>query len=630
MAAIADLGTDRRTEALGAALPIAGAGWARQALPLGALLLLSVWLFFRHIGELGLVSDDWVHLSQAGMPMGVLLRTWPMDYRLFDEGPWVLLRDLGVQPSGGYYALLFGLVAAIAWMLQLLVARLTGSVLLGLAVGALWMVYPADPTPFWLTCYAYRFGLLFLLGGLLLLTGRRTPGPVARVGAVACCGLCLLSNELYVGLVPALPVLAAIRAGGGRWAGGAGEARERAARVGGGDWRVRLRAAGAHLVAIGGYALYRIWIGPRVLLLPDQKLGQYRLDPLNAIRLEAQGIEVLLRQAWRVAGGVVGPGMFAPYRATTADAWTMTIQGGFTPSDLNLGCQALLVLYIGAALLAKVQRDRRWRDPARWEAVRPGALLIGLGGLWLVGGYLALALTVNEPSLGGILARVNAAAIPGAAMCLAGCLWVVARSVPGRLWGGPRGDALGRSAFAALVLVPVVLGGIRVGRNRAIWAAEWGQQRQLWTGLLAAAPALQAGTFVLLTDGDKEGADTLAGQQVWGITLAIRALYGASGVDGSFVLRADYARACAGERTVDSGTYLGALLTGRGLLPKGEYIAVPYDRIVIFAYSGVSGRLGVVRGPLELRPGCALRSNTARIRRDDGVARAAWLGLTRG
>jgi hypothetical protein len=68
-----------------------------------------------------------------------------------------------------YYCLLFAIEYATSFVLFLVVSRLIGDASLALACAALWAVYPSDPSIFWLTTFAYRFGAFFLLVAAFLL-----------------------------------------------------------------------------------------------------------------------------------------------------------------------------------------------------------------------------------------------------------------------------------------------------------------------------------------------------------------------------------------------------------------------------------------------------------------------------
>ncbi|HXT34929.1 MAG TPA: hypothetical protein VN837_05070, partial [Chloroflexota bacterium] len=152
------------------------------------LVILWVLLYFRHVGDLGLYSDDWGHLQIAETDsFRAMIGNWPMDYRPLEELPWVLFHAVFGQGYGWYYAVLFRIGLVTALLLYVLVNRVTGQPLLALGAAILWTVYPADLSQFWLSGIHFRLGLLFWGLGLVLLTDRRIPANRGYVGALVCC-----------------------------------------------------------------------------------------------------------------------------------------------------------------------------------------------------------------------------------------------------------------------------------------------------------------------------------------------------------------------------------------------------------------------------------------------------------
>src|SRR5581483_6793172 len=105
----------------------------RHSLAMLTLALCWALLYVRHIGELGLYIDDWSHLQPAAtVPLHDLIRTWPMDYRLFDMLPWWVLDHTLGPALHWYYGFLFAIGLGTAILLYLLAIRMTGSALLAL------------------------------------------------------------------------------------------------------------------------------------------------------------------------------------------------------------------------------------------------------------------------------------------------------------------------------------------------------------------------------------------------------------------------------------------------------------------------------------------------------------------
>ena len=580
-------------------------------MPALVLGLLSALLFFRHIGGLGLYSDDWQHLYMAAdVPLGELARQWPLDFRPLDPLPWLIGYRLVGLSLGTFYAALFLVVLANGWLLYALARRLCGDPLLALGVAATWLVYPADQSVFWLSCLHYRLGLFFLLLGLVLLGGDRC-GRGRYTGAVACCALCLATNELFLGLLLAMPALAAWRG----W---------HADRLGG--LRRAACLAVPFLVLIAVYLAYRVWLGPRVLGLPDGKGGQTALSAGWLVRIEGRGLVTVLLQGWDDALVAVRLGAlrgFAPssYEARAMITASPVVPGGFTAVEWTL-----LEVYLATVALAGVAWMRRARLAGMWLAVRPGALAMAVGLAWIGAGFLSLSFTQAQPTLNGIASRIDAAALPGAALCVAGAVWVLARWLP---LPGP----VGRALFAAAMIAVVVAGAARSERTAAAYTAGWARQRALWRLVLRAAPNLRPGTFVVLAAADGAGDDVVGALRPWGVGPALSLLYGRRDIWGDMLPRDEARRACDPMR--GAGQDGAAVQVAAGLLPHGGAVAVPFGRVLVLRYWGAGGgRLAVVQGPLALgmgswgmsgpaggsrgsrgarMGGCALRSHGERI-----------------
>lgn len=580
-------------------------------MPALVLGLLSALLFFRHIGGLGLYSDDWQHLYMAAdVPLGELARQWPLDFRPLDPLPWLIGYRLVGLSLGTFYAALFLVVLANGWLLYALARRLCGDPLLALGVAATWLVYPADQSVFWLSCLHYRLGLFFLLLGLVLLGGDRC-GRGRYTGAVACCALCLATNELFLGLLLAMPALVAWRG----W---------HADRLGG--LRRAACLAVPFLVLIAVYLAYRVWLGPRVLGLPDGKGGQTALSAGWLVRIEGRGLVTVLLQGWDDALVAVRLGAlrgFAPssYEARAMITASPVVPGGFTAVEWTL-----LEVYLATVALAGVAWMRRARLAGMWLAVRPGALAMAVGLAWIGAGFLSLSFTQAQPTLNGIASRIDAAALPGAALCVAGAVWVLARWLP---LPGP----VGRALFAAAMIAVVVAGAARSERTAAAYTAGWARQRALWRLVLRAAPNLRPGTFVVLAAADGAGDDVVGALRPWGVGPALSLLYGRRDIWGDMLPRDEARRACDPMR--GAGQDGAAVQVAAGLLPHGGAVAVPFGRVLVLRYWGAGGgRLAVVQGPLALgmgswgmsgpaggsrgsrgarMGGCALRSHGERI-----------------
>jgi len=561
------------------------------------LMMIHGWIYFRYVTRLGLYSDDWSHLSQViRLPLGTLARMWPSDYRPFDMLPWVLDYHLWGHAIGWYYGTMFAVNCATAIVLYALVWRVTRSATLALAAAALWSVYPADSSVFWLTTIAYRTGaLFFLLTVAFVYAARSTRWPTACYGgALVCCALCLASNELYLGLVLAVPVLVAPL-----------HRDRRAVSV--------LPRAAPFALLIAAYAGYRFWLGPRVLQLPDNKGAQVAIAPLHALGALAQGVIVVLPEAWHDAAArlialLFGAAHSPPLRATTT-------------AVLALGA-----LSVGLAGLVWLMGARRPRSDwgVRYAALRPGATALGVGGLGIIGGYAALALTADPPSIDVISSRVNAAASLGAAVFVAGAVWTLAHWLP-----VPRAAA--RLVFVAGIIVLWAMAAVRTERVATSYTAAWTTQQHAWRRLLAVAPSLRPHTLVVVMVSDLPGWDVLTALPPWAVDDALPLLYPGSDVRGDSVPWWEVTHACAGPLAHrDEPVWSRLALSPAGITTHlGAF--VPWRRVLALRYTTVpDGQFDVIRGdPLLAGPGCRLHSNPRRIGHAP-VPAVPWRALAHG
>ncbi len=551
------------------------------------LMLLWLILYARHAGELGLYSDDWWHLRTAvTVPFRTLITTWPLDYRPFEMLPWIWFHAAFGQSYALYYLSYLAIVLATSLLLYLLIDRLTGRTILAFSGAALWLVYPSDLSVLWLTTIAYRLSFLFLLAGLMLLVMRPALSP-ARFGAsVACCALCLMGNELFLGLLLLLPlVAAAVPPATGT--------------------RGRLLRATPYLMLMAAYVAYRLWLGPHVLHFFDNYAGESRLDIGNALTTHEWGLLITLLQSWQAAVTVTGQGVLASPSLTLADtnamfSWVLTTSPGVASAYWYL-----LDLYVVVSVLAAITWLRRRQRAVLWEAIRPGAAMLALGLGVIVLGYLAFSLTVQRPTLVGVASRVNAASAPGGALFMVGAAWVLTHWLP-----LPR--RVSRSLFVLSVAACLWVGYARTARTAAIYTAAWTSQQQMWRSLHAAVPDIQPHTIVLLTARDQAGADVLAPLQVWGVDSAIALQYPGQDVSGSYLRPADVRASCNALRAAERGTESA----------RRAQVAA-YARVLIVQYSAAGeGQMIVAHGGLAIAgAGCTLLSHDERILRIVGPPR---------
>src|SRR6185437_1737223 len=137
-------------------------------------------------------------------------------------------------------------------------------------------------------------------------------------------------------------------------------------------------------------------------------------------------------------------------------------------------------LYLITGILLLTSWLRRQRMSAVWEAMRPGIHILGLGLVGISAGFLVIATTGMAPNLQGIASRANVVAIPGAALALAGTIWVFAHWLPLPSWAARGLFVVGIAAFS-------LLGYEQTARTGAIYAESWTTQQQMWGALHEAA-----------------------------------------------------------------------------------------------------------------------------------------------
>lgn len=559
-----------------------------------ALTVLYGAAYFSHASALGLYTDDWWHLfDAASYSFRALLHTWPADFRPLEMAPWILAYPIFGHALVWYYGLLFVIEHLTALVLFALVRALSGSIMLGLAAAALWAVYPADNAVFWLTSFAYCTGALFLLlaVALLVLPGNRR-SHLAYWSAVPCCLLCLLSNEIYLGLAGVLPLVAMWVAWNRRWI-------------------TRLVRAVPFVLVLGAYMAYRLWFGPHVLRLADFKASNFALSMPHAWGMLAKGVQVVLTLGWRDTAEKVLSGR--PALTPLRQAF------GTTEILLSLGLAALALA--GLTWLLRAWRGRGFWD-RRFVSIRPGIGVLCIGALAIAGGYVPLAVTVDAPTVAGVDFSVNAAACLGAAAFVAGALWVIVH------WLLPR--RIASIIFLTGMAALLALGLAGKQEDATHYADVWATQRQVWQAVLTAAPALRPNTFVLLVPRDRASSAVLDTLSPWGVNNALQLLYldqhSDVSVQGDVLPISDWWRACR-TRHASARPWLtvpALLFLQGGLQMRVLHQFVPYQRVVILQYDVQNGGLvQVVQGRYSLPWGCSAVSSPDRIIHTVS-ARASW------
>lgn len=417
-------------------------------------------VYLRAAWTLTLYGDDWAHLAQGlNQPPASLPSTWPVDYRPFDELLWILEAHIFGAHVFLYYLTLILLSLPAAYMGFAIVRRMTRSALIAAAVAFLWSVYPADLSHMWLSAIAYRLGGLALMCAVSLLYGQKPAGSRRRLMALCAAAACLSCNEVFLGLVGCLPLLAAWRSAA--W-----------------GWPRRLWHAAPFAALVVVYVLYRLWLGPHVLHLPDNGRGP------GTIRFG------LAQQSafWYAAAIAAGPGALQAaghYIGLNASLSTVT--------DITV---VLLCFAIALPILGRQSRNA--------DEMRLGTRMIAAGGICVVAGFVPLCVTPNLPMFYDGLGRENAAATFGAALLAIGIIWVLVNAVA---WPSSVARVVASSLAAAFILL--------AAHAQAGAAGQFNQflsvQKTVWQRVIALAPAPVPRTTIQLTASDPSSIAILRG-----------------------------------------------------------------------------------------------------------------------
>jgi hypothetical protein len=564
---------------------------AKGVRALGILLLLALIYGVAYLGRVpvpGLYRDDWSHLqlALAGESWRTLFYTWPTDYRPFESLPWFAWTGLFGANVARYYDTLFAICYLNGILLYVCLARLTTSRSLALAATVLWTMFPADGSVFWLSAIAYRVGMLFFLIALLVLVTPLHASLAWRWVALAGAALSLASNEIFLGLVAALALVAARGAAGDRW-----------------------RQVRPYLTVAALYLVYRLIVGPHLLAMFDNHQGDFDPSPLQAVSIAILGSYTIVLGGWVSAlGAVFGGSSGVPPWEPTDESFFFGVPTHYAPLPAVAAVVVVAALLGGSALVWR-SRDRwlpRLARACRRPASRPGLLAVAMGAIGITAGIAPLLLTGHQPTLTGVDARVNAAATPGAALFLAGLLWLTIATLPLR-----RARAGGLFALAVALLALLALGNSnRVADN---YTRAWDTQRQIWDRLLTVAPGFKPGTVLLLAGADPASGKAVLQLTPWGMQSALDLIYGPD-IQGTSMPFWQQPPACAARRYPGAITQYTFAADRSYLWGDGQLI-LPDPRVVVLRYnSSGSGSITVVHGTYQIAgPGCTVTSNPAQI-----------------
>jgi hypothetical protein len=547
---------------------------AEAAVPLlvASVVLAALYgaVFLAHATQLGLYVDDWGYLEGVTTRSGVaLLTTFPMDYRPLEELPWVVLGPTFRTNLVAYYLVFFALRYATSILLYILCRRLTGHSTLALGCAVVWSVYPSDTSVFWLTTFAYRFGAAFILASAILLTVTTSSrARTAYWAAVFCYVLCLLSNELFLGLCASLPALAWFQSGGVP--------------------SRRVRRTVPFVVSLCAYLAYREWIGPRVLHFIDPKPTDLIFAPVPlALRL-LQGGFVQLMGGWMAA--------------------TTVLTGSNEGVLIAVACGVIWLTGFAGLLMFRDRSHRaRHRDQGTAVVIPPGPRWVVFGLAIILLGYVPLVFTDVPPALGEVASRVNAAGSAGAAIFFVGIAWVLA-------YRPDLKPEVSRTVFVVVVLV-LTLGGIAMQEHSAnTYVRAWAVQRAFWRSTVRVAHAVQPHSTIVLLAPHAVAWDTVQSLPPASFQAAFALMYPRSNVGGIVLLRREL-EACGGMGLLENGVVRTIRLERMGFRYLDTDVFVSYSHAVVLEYSHRrQPTVQVATGRQNKNSACQIEGNTALLK----------------
>jgi hypothetical protein len=536
----------------------------------------------------GFYRDDWSHvqLALSGESWRTLFYTWPTDYRPLESLSWFAWTDLFGTDVARYYDTLFAICYLNAILLHLCVARLTARPAIALAAAVLWAVFPADGSVFWLSAIAYRLGMLFFLVALLVLVTPLRTAVGWRWVAIASAALSLACNEIFLGLVAALALVAA-----------------RGSQAG------EQRPARPYLAVTLLYLLYRLVIGPHILNMFDNHQGDFNANPLQVLSVALGSVTIVLGGWASAIGALLGGPAGAPAWEPVDESFFFGVPAQYAPLPAPLTIVLVIALLGGCGIA--------WRSRRYWllrlarayahPITRPGLQAVAIGVIGVAAGIAPLLLTGHQPTLTGVDARVNAAATPGAALLTVGVLWLVIAALPRRRWAAQGLFYLGIGLLAL----------IAIGHSNRVadnYTRAWDAQRQLWRQVLAAAPSFKPGTVLLLAGADPASGKAVLQLTPWGFQGALTLLYGPE-IGGTVMpFWQEQPPACAATR-YPGDIMLYTFAADHTYLWDHGHLILPSQRVVVLRYAsrGV-GSITVVRGTYPIAGSqCAIMSNPGQI-----------------
>jgi len=432
---------------------------------------------------LGLISDDWTHFRTALTHWQGLFTGWTTWQRPLEGVAWVLARTLFGTYLPGYYVLLFTLHLLAAWLLFLTLARIFPARWdLAFVSSTLFLVFPSDQSRFWLSTFAYRLGLVFLLLSVYLAVGARGRWGIAGVLSLVCYLCAILSNEIFLplGLVPVL-LLA--------------HARPR-------RWRAIAGSALPFALVLAGYGAYRLG-APYLLHVVEGKASLFGASISSMEYKLLRVFQVNLNDAWLYAWRrVIG--------LNTEGRWAAVV--------------AMAVVTGSLVLLWRTGKEPADEGCTAWMALAGGL------GLMLLG-YLSIMPTAYGVGLGSIDSRVNIAASPGAALAVGGAGLILADCV-GRIFRRRWAER----GILALWLTGLVL--LAAGEQVAVRhdnTEAWAEQCSIWRQMLAQVPALKPDTYVIIAGVPRWRNAARILSASWEVTSALQLIYNNEQVRGDVI-----------------------------------------------------------------------------------------------
>lgn len=499
----------------------------------------SLPVFFIAIPWLGLYNDDWAHFASA-LTHWQWFFTCPGTWsRPLEGAVWLAARCLFGTYVPGYYLLFFLIQALSAGILFLvLVGVLPGKWDLAFATSVLFVAFPTDQSRFWLSTFAYRLGTLFLVLSAYLAGRSHAERPKLFSSlSVLCYALAILSNEVFLPLL-VVPVLV-------RWYG-----QER-------RWKPLIGAGIPYFAVALLYGVLRL-SAPKLLGVLDAKAqflrphpGEMLFNLLRAVKVNVVAWAYSLRRLKDLT--MRGWLMVSLTTVATLAAWGLwaTLGRRYSPGQNAL-------------------KPRTPFSPPSGDFV-----LLGLGVLVTLLGYLPILPTAYHIVIGNIDSRVSIASGLGASLAVTS----LGRALARLLGRKARRRWVANILFLVWIASLVFLAAAQQYAVRQDYARAWHKQCEIWRDMFAKVPNLGNNAYVIIAGVPHWEGSARVLASPWGVSSALRLLYDNESLRGD-VLPSDELPI-----TGQESEPLQIRFSQDSFAPRHSTERIPYERLVLLQWA---------------------------------------------